>query len=79
MGSQRVRHDLATEQQQQNARRNKSDRERQYCMISKKYNKLVDKTKKEAEPQIEQTSGYHWGSERGAYRGGGMRGTSYWV
>ena len=48
-------------------------------MISKKYNKLVDKTKKEAEPQIEQTSGYHWGSERGAYRGGGMRGTSYWV
>ena len=43
-------------------------------MKSKKYNKLVNKTKKKQTHRYrEQTSGYHWGEgrEEGQDRGGG--------
>ena len=54
-----------------------------YCIISnlyvesKKYNKLVNITKKQTHGYGEQTSGYQWG--RGQYRGGGGVSTKYWV
>ena len=44
---------------------------------SKKYNKLVNITKKQTHGYGEQTSGYQWG--RGQYRGGGGVSTKYWV
>ena len=51
-----------------------------YCMISyvesKKYSKLVNKTKKkQAHRHRKQTSGYQWGEgrEEGQYRGRGLK------
>ena len=47
-------------------------------MESKKYNKLVNITKKK-QTHREQTSGSQWGEGRweGQYRGRGLRGTNY--
>ena len=67
------------------AKWNKSDRERQitvgYLLYveSKKYNKLVNITKKKQTHRYrEQTSGYQWGerSGEGKGRGRGLRGTN---
>ena len=46
---------------------------------SKKYNKLVNKTKKKQTHRYrEQTSGYQWGEGRGGrIRGRELRGTNY--
>ena len=45
---------------------------------SKKYNKLVNITKKKQTHRYrEQTNGCRW--SRGEYRGGGVGGTNYWV
>ena len=49
-------------------------------MEFKKYNKLVNGTKKKQTHRYrEQTSGYQWGEGRkeGQYRGRGLRGTKY--
>ena len=49
-------------------------------MESKKYNKLVNMTKKKQTHRYrEQTSGYQWGEERGEgqYRGRGVKGTNF--
>ena len=49
-------------------------------MESKKYNKLVNITKKKQTHRYrEQTGGYQWGEGRGEgqYRGRGLRGTNY--
>ena len=51
-------------------------------MESKKYNKLVNKTKKKQTHRYgEQTSGYQWGVRmgEGQYGGRGEGGTNYWV
>ena len=51
-------------------------------MESKKYNKLVNITKKRQTHRYrEQTSGYPWVDGRGEkqYRGTGLRGTNYYV
>ena len=65
-----------------------SQREKdKYCMISlicesKKYNKLVNITKKKLTHRYrEQTSGYQWGEVSGEeqYRGRGLSGTNYYV
>ena len=49
-------------------------------MASKKYNKLVNKTKKR-QTHREQTSGYHWeeGRREGQYKGRRLRDTNYEV
>ena len=67
------------------AKWNKPDRERHTVwyylyMESKKYNKLVNITKKKQTHRYrEQTSGYRWGEGRGERqcRGRGLRGTNY--
>ena len=49
-------------------------------MESKKYNKIVNITKKKQTQRYrEQISGYQWGEGRGEgkYRGRGLRGTDY--
>ena len=49
---------------------------------SKKYNKLVNITKKKLTHRYrEQTSGYQWGEVSGEeqYRGRGLSGTNYYV
>ena len=49
-------------------------------MESKKYNKVVNITKKQQpERYREQTSAYQWGGGKGQYRGGGVGGTNYWT
>ena len=51
-------------------------------MDSKKYNKLVNITKKKQTHRYrEQTSGYQWGEGRGERqdRGRGLRGTNYGI
>ena len=47
-------------------------------MESKKYNKLVNITKKKQTYRYrKQTSGYQW--DEGQYMGGGVASTNYWV
>ena len=48
-------------------------------MESKKYNILVNITKKQTHRYREQTSGYHWGDGRGQgqHRDRGLRGINY--
>ena len=66
---------------------NKSGRERQksyditYMWNLKKYNKLVNITKKENHRYREQTNCYQWGKGMGEeqYQGGEIRGTNYYV
>ena len=49
-------------------------------MESKKYNKLVNITKKKQTHRYrEQTSGYPWGERGGQNRSGGVGGLNYWV
>ena len=48
---------------------------------SKKYNKLVNRTKKETHGYREQSSGYQWveGNVEGQDKGRGLRGTNHYV
>ena len=69
------------------AKWNKPDRERQILdditdmWNLKKYNKLVNITKKENHRYREQTNCYQWGKGMGEeqYQGGEIRGTNYYV
>ena len=60
---------------------NQTETEKYYMISlygSKKYNKLVNTVKEETHRYREQTSGYHWGEERGKGHYRGLRVQTFW-